>query len=447
MYRKDGSCLALLVAILALPVIALPEEPGALPATVKPPQLLVDASPARFLPRWLVIGGQVRGRFEAVSGTSLLNSSNDAYYLSRIRLDLAFRPTPWLGLVVQAQDARAGAYNTAPASTAYYNPIDLRQGYVELNREGAATVTLRAGRQELAFGGERLIGPADWGISRTYDALNLAISRGRARVDFVAGSPVLMDSGRCDRHRPGEHFYAAYAAFRNLLPNTIVEPYVLFKQNRLIKSDAGAAGDALVASPGLRLTGNLRGRVDYIGEVAVQRGSWSADSVAAGAFTGQLGWTVSNASWKPRVSAEYSYASGDSVWKDGRRGTFDQFYPSNQAYFGMVGQFGWKNMKTLRAGFDFVARKKLKLRVDYNDFRLATVRDSLYNSSGSSVVLNRQAPSAHVGWGIDAAAIYQWSKIWKFGAGMGHLYAGSYLKESKFPAGYTYPYVMFIGTF
>jgi hypothetical protein len=41
----------------------------------------------------------------------------------------------------------------------------------------------------------------------------------------------------------------------------------------------------------------------------------------------------------------------------------------------------------------------------------------------------------------------QWTKIWKFGAGLGHLYAGDYLKESKYGFGYTYPYLMFSGTF
>ena len=113
----------------------------------------------------------------------------------------------------------------------------------------------------------------------------------------------------------------------------------------------------------------------------------------------------------------------------------------------MIDQFGWKNMKNFRAGFDFVAVRKLKLRADYNDFRLATVQDSLYNSSGSSIVLNRKATSARIGSEINTVALYQWNKIWKFGAGIGHLYAGDYLKQSKCTSGYTYPYVMFMGTF
>ena len=398
------------------------------------------------LPSWLQLGGQVRGRFEDTSGTSLLNDSSDAYYASRIRLDLGVKPAPWLRFFVQAQDARVGAYNTAPAPSTLYNPIDLRQGYVELSHEGPLSLKLRGGRQELAFGGERLIGPADWGMSRTFDAVDLGISRGRAKVDLFGGTAVQIDNTRCDRHKPGEHFYGAYGSIKNVLPGMTVEPYVLFKQSLLIKSEASVLGDGLVTSPGVRATGKLPGRFDYTVEGVMQRGSYSADSVSARGANGVLGWTVSKASWKPRVSVEYNYASGDGAVKDGYRNTFDQFYPSNHAYYGMIDQFGWKNLKNYRAGFDCVVAKKIKLRADYYDLSLATVQDGLYNSSGSAIVTNRKATSAHVGYEFNGVATYQFNKYWKFGAGLGHLYAGDYLRQSKYPYGYTYPYVMFVGT-
>jgi hypothetical protein len=450
----SGMCLMnriplLLALSVALSMNAWPEDPGAVSANAKPSGglVMIDTPPAQYMPRWLQVGGQIRGRFENPSGTSLLNNSPDAYYLSRIRVDVSVKPTPWVRFFVQAQDARAGAYNTAPASTSYYNPMDLRQGYAELNREGFVSAKLRAGRQELSFGGDRLIGTADWGMSRTYDAIDLSLSHGRAKLDFVAGSAVQVDAERSDRHKPGEHFYGAYGSIKNPLPGMTVEPYVLFKQNLLIKSENSISGDAIVTSPGLRLAGKLPGRLDYAAEGIVQRGSWSNDRVSARAGTAVIGWTVSAASWKPRVSIEYNYASGDPTVKDGGRNTLDQFYPSNHGYYGMIDQFGWKNMKNFRAGFDFVVVRKLKVRADYNDFHLATVQDSLYNSAGSSAVLNRKATSAHVGGEWNTVALYQWNKIWKFGAGVGHLYAGDYLKQSNRGAGYAYPYLMFAGAF
>jgi hypothetical protein len=409
--------------------------------------MFLDYSPAAQLPAWIQLGGQIRGRFEGPSGTSLTANRADDYYLSRIRLDLGLKATPWLKFFAEAQDSRAGGYNTAPAPATLYNPIDLRQGYVELGFEGARSVRFRAGRQELAFGGERLIGPADWGISRTFDALDLTVSAGRAKVDLIAGSAVTIDPSRFDRHKSGEHVYGAYGAIRRVLPGMNIEPYVLFKQTLHIKSESGLAGDALVVSPGARVFGTAPGRLDYTLEVVGQRGSYSADTIRALGESFAAGWTVWRALFLPRVSVEYNYASGDPATKDGGRNTFDQFYPSNHGYYGMIDQFGWKNMKNTRAGLDFVLFKKLKLRTDFNEFYLASTQDGLYNSAGTSIILNRKATSGHIGSEINGVGLFQYSKVWRFGAGYGHLLAAEFLKQAKAPFGYTYPYVMLMGSF
>ena len=417
------------------------------PAPIAPAgRSFVDWSPASRLPRWLRIGVQVRGRFEAPSGASAASSASDAYYLSRLRVDIAFHPAGWLQLFAQAQDARVAAYNGSP-SAAVYNPVDLRQAYIAIEREGRVNLALRAGRQELAFGSERVIGAADWGMSRSFDAAAVSFSRNRDRVDLFAGSPVLVDGSRFDRHKPGEHLYGVYASFREVLPGVAVEPYLLFKQNLLVKSEGGLGGDALVASPGIRIAGRAPGRLDYAVEALLQRGSWSADRIAASAQSLVVGWTVSPSPLQPRISGEYNRASGDSAAKDGARGTFDQFYPSNHLYYGMIDQFAWKNLENWRAGFDCAPVRKLKLRTDFNQFYLATVQDALYNSAGASAILNRGATSRHIGAEWNAVALYQWSRIWKFGGGYGRLFAGGFLKQSGAAFGYSYPYLMFVGSF
>jgi hypothetical protein len=450
--NRTFGILTLSAMALACAAGASPDGEGARPdgganANAAPGTAMVDRSPAENLPRWLQLGGQIRGRFELPSGTSLANSASDAYYLSRIQVNLGITPASWLRFFVQAQDAHVGAYNTAPAPNTLYNPMDLRQGYVAVGFGGATRVSVTAGRQELAFGGERLIGVADWGMSRTFDAVDVSLTRGRARVDFFAGSAVLIDPARFDRHKPGEHVYGAYGSIRNVLRGMNVEPYVLFKQTLQVKSETGVAGDALVFSLGVRVVGKAPGRLDYTVEEVVQRGSYSSDRVSAMAQSYVAGWTIVDSAWKPRLSVEYSYASGDSANKDGVRGTFDQFYPTNHGNYGMIDQFGWKNLKNWRAGFDFLPVPKMKLRVDFDEFYLANVQDALYNTNGNSAVLNRPATSAHLGSEINTVALYQWTKIWRFGAGYGRLFAADFLKQSKTGFGYTYPYLMFTGRF
>jgi hypothetical protein len=396
---------------------------------------------------WLQVGGQIRGRFEPPSGTSLVNNNSDAYYLSRIRVNLTIRPVSWLKFFAETQDARTAGYDATPAPATVYNPFDLRQGYVEVSDAAAFKLNIRAGRQELTFGGERLIGASDWGMSRTFDSIDMAAAGHRAKVDLFAGSVVQIDPTRFDRHKPGEHLFGAYGYVKDILPGMNVEPYLLFKENMAIKSETGVTGDALVISPGARVFGKSRGRIDYTAEMVIQRGSYSSDRISALGASYSAGWTLNGSRLEPRISAEYNYASGDHANKDGLRGTFDQFYPTNHLYYGMIDQFGWKNLKTFRAGFDVHATKKLKIRTDYNDFYLATIQDGLYGNAGAALVLNRAANSGHIGKEINAIALYQYSKTWKFGTGYGHLFAGEFLKQSKMPFGYTYPYVMFVGSF
>src|SRR5262249_46537050 len=163
-----------------------------------PPDPNAASTSESKLPEWLQLGGQIRGRFEDPSGTSAANNVSNAYYLSRIRIDLGIKPVSWLRFFAQAQDQRVADYATSPAPNTIYNPIDLRQAFAEINTEGTVGVKVRAGRQELIFGAERLIGASDWGISRTFDAVDLTLSKGRAKVDLFGGSVVLIDPTRFD---------------------------------------------------------------------------------------------------------------------------------------------------------------------------------------------------------------------------------------------------------
>ena len=69
---------------------------------------------------------------------------------------------------------------------------------------------------------------------------------------------------------------------------------------------------------------------------------------------------------------EYNHASGDRDGKDGRRETFDQLFASVHSVYGLADQVGWRNMRDVRGGFEFLIVRKIKIRADWNDFYLAT---------------------------------------------------------------------------
>ena len=194
-------------------------------------------------------------------------------------LDLGIQPASWLRFFAEAQDARVGGYNTAPAPATIYNPMDLRQGYVALKFEAGVSVSLRAGRQEMAFGGERLIGPADWGMSHTFDALDFTLSAGRGEGGFICRlGGADRSSTRFDRHKPGEHFYGAYGSIGSILPGMTTWSRTCCSSRRSrSRAKPACSATAWWPAPGMRVFGKAPGRLDY----TARRGPSSGDRIPA----------------------------------------------------------------------------------------------------------------------------------------------------------------------
>jgi len=394
-----------------------------------------------YLPAWLAIGGQLRGRLEVPAGADLVPGSGDPYLLTRLRLNVAVRPWTWLTLFAEAQDTHALGYDGTPPAT-MQDPLDLRAAYLELKSGGDRGIILRAGRQEIALGNSRLISIGPWSnTAKTFDAIRTAWFRPGLRFELIAGSLVQVDGARFDRHKPGEHFYASYNTLSKLVPLSQLEPYFIAKTVVGVAGELGSRGRAVVYTGGMRWTGAFARRFDYSAEMLRQWGAWAADRVRAAAGTYTFGWTIHDSPHRPRVSADYSFGSGDRNPADGTRGALDLLYGNNQPFFSYTGMFCWRNIRTLRAGADFSARKNVKVVLDYRDFYLATVADAWYNSAGNRIVLNPKAASSHVGEGPDTQFVWTAGPYGQFTVGMAKVFAGAYLRQSGKGSGYLYPYL------
>ena len=406
------------------------------PAADTPKGLLSDT-----LPRWLRVGATIRGRWERPEGSSFVAGGADSYYLDRMRLSVAAGPLPWLKLFAEGQDTRAWGYSQGSAPASMRDPWELRQGYVELGGGESRGAFVRFGRQEVGLGAGRLVSPGEWGnTGKSFDLIRGSAYRKGMRFDFFAGSVVLTDGNRFDRHKAGEHFYGTYNVLTRLIPQSTVEPYLLVKTQMNVTPEIGAKGDAAIYTAGLRIFGKLPVGFDYSVEVAKQVGSYSGDGISALAGTYTLGWTYPAPRTRPRFSADYSHASGDSNPKDGRRRTFDMLYGSSQPYHSLTGQIGWRNLRDLRAGFDFAPLANCKVNLDYRDFRLASAQDGLYNSSGTQIALDRKATSTHVGQAVEGQIAYRFPKAITASAGLGKLFASDFLKQAG-KGSFVYPFV------
>ncbi len=397
------------------------------------------------LPAWLKFNGNYQGRLEGFSGGGYKDNSSDAYFLNRFRLNMAVTPSPWLKFRFEAQDSRVWGKNSTPAPP-FQDTLDLRQAYVEVGNPETKTFGLRAGRQELVFGDQRLIGHLNWtNTARSFDAVRATFRHGGVRVDAFASSVVQQVDGQFDRalRNKGDNLHGIYGSLTTLVPKATIEPYVLWRLTRGLLTESGAAGNRDFKTWGLRFVGKLPANVDYNVEMARQTGRLGSDAIGAWAGHWSLGYTTPGLPGKPRWILEYNYASGDRSPNDGRRGTFDQLYPTGHDKTGLADRVGWRNIHNVQFGAQFKPHPKWTLVPRYHSFWLASRTDALYAANGVATVRDPTgAAGRFVGQELDFTANYVPSSQMSVGMGFAHLFPGTFLKNATPGRSYNFPYLM-----
>jgi len=397
------------------------------------------------LPSWLSFSGEYRIRVEGFTGGDFAPDKTDAYLLSRLRINMRVEAASWLRLMVQGQDAHVLGKNQQPPAPPYQNTFDLRSGFIELGKAEQKHFILRVGRQELAFGQERLIGTSDWtNTARSFDGGRISMQNENFRVDLFAASVVDQRDGKFDRAAPGNNIYGLYSGFDRLIRGSKFEPYFFWRREAKLTTETGGVGDLGFATMGVRSESQLPAGFDLKAEIAAQRGSLGTDEISAWAGHWVLGCTLGHTRWTPRMIAEFDYASGDSNPADGKRNTFDQLYASGHDKQGLSDQVGWKNIEHIRAGLEVKPSAKWTLFARHNFFWLADAHDALYNSSGAPVAeRDTGAAGRYVGHEMDLSGAYNLSRNTQILAGFSHLFPGTFLKATTPGEPFNLPYVSF----
>jgi hypothetical protein len=404
-----------------------------------------SASLNEALPRWISFSGEIRLRGEGFSGAGFKPDDSDGYLLTRLRLNMRLQPTSWMRFYFQGQDAHILGEDQAKiaALPPYHDDFDLRQAYVEFGDVENKTFGFRVGRQELAFGSERLLGNANWlNVPRSFDGFRATYRGNGFRLDGFAACMDRTIDNQFNECVSGSNIYGGYSTFTKLIPKTSIEPFLFWRRQSGLKAETGGIGVMNEATIGIHWNVKPSTGIDYDVEMARQAGSLGTDTISAWAGHWLAGYTFSQSRYKPRAFAEFDYASGDQNATDGTRGTFDQIYPSGHDLYALTDQIGFRNIQVLRGGFEFKPAAKWKLTTKYGDYWLANIHDALYNGPGTAVAKSAAGTAGRfVGQEIDFIAAYNFNKRTSVGAGLGHLFAGTFLNNTTPGNGYTYPYL------
>ncbi len=436
------------LTLLSAPAYAGPTAPGKAPA---PPMPTTEKNPLSFFGGKLVFDFQERLRFEARENNFDFNSgvdslTDDSWLLERTRLGVKLAPLDWLTFYVQAQDTRefgADRPNVIGSLGAEGDDtVDIRQAYVEIG--DPKKFSLKAGRQVLSYGDQRLVGPLDWSNpSRTFDAVKLRYVDPGFTIDLFSASLVKMEDKKFNKSdwinsdSTRNQIFSGVYFTTNALDFQATELYAFQLHEEY------ATGDTDFITLGTHLKGDPKklGGVDYDIEGAVQFGDVKGKSLTAYAGHAGVGYNWLASSLKPRIGIEANYGSGDGNSKDGKVETFQNLFPTNHMFYGYMDTFSWQNMAEIALTSSITPTASTKVMLDYHVLWLADTNDAWYRANGATAVRPIKGDASNfAGSEIDLTVSWKATKNLSFLAGYSHFFAGGYLGDtgSKSDADFAY---------
>lgn len=416
------------------------------------------------------VGGSVRLRYETRDGGSVTAAGSafdfanhptgkdnvNSFFLDKVRARIGYTDKWWSALIEGRSSGTTGDDRNPNAESD--GVVELHQAYVTLGNHKEFPLSLKVGRQELAYGEERVIGAFAWNnIGRVFDAAKLRWQNEYFAADFFSSRVVLPNDNHFNTPNDYDYFSGVYATTK-LIPKNTADFYILSRnvsagslKEVTTTTPAGGAGPRDIYSVGFRLKSNPEdwGNWDYSAEAIGQFGHFNGAVAPAGsrslehqayAFILQGGYTWKNAAGKPRLGLEYSHGSGDSNPTDNKHETFENLFPTNHKFYGYMDFVSLQNIHDIRLSYSLKPTSKTSVSLEGHGFWLADTSDNFYNVAGAR--RGGAGPTLGTGYGInpgysnyvgsevDLIAGYNPTKYLSFEAGYGHFFKGDYVASS-----------------
>jgi len=394
----------------------------------------------------LRLGGQLRGRAEFKNHFPLLNQVNTAgpqngfqdFVLLRTRLAGELKPTAGTGLFLMLQDAEEWNLRSQPETMDF--SIDVQQGYGYVQNLLGGPLSLWAGRREVVYDNERLIGTSiGWGNNvYTYDGGMATLEVEAARLDLFVLNQVVKDLDDADQWFDNPRtLYGGWLTWKKTPLGAKLDYYFLYDDHSEADSDSYTTG--------LRLYGNeapeyfpicycpagqetnlfdfdISGIYQFGQFLGADRNAWAAHAEAGYTFDLAL---------KPRLGAEYNGASGDDDPGTGDFGTFDQLYAANHGKYGLMDLFSLKNMHEVNGSLRLFPWKGSNATAWYRAFWLDSSRDAWYDFLGRPIRQDTSgAARSDVGNEIDLLLCQKLGKNLEVYLFYGHFFPGSFVEDT-----------------
>ena len=253
---------------------------------------------------------------------------------------------------------------------------------VELLNDSKTSLTLRAGRQELAYGATRWVsvreGPT---VHQTFDAARVIVTMNHWRVDGFISKPAQTKPGVFDdKTDPSRTFWGVYGTGTVLEPNTHLDLYYFGLRHSNAKFQQGTAFEQRQVFGG-RVWGGGRSW-DYDVEPLLQAGSFGRGSIRAWAVESETGYTLAHLRYSPRLGIGAAVDSGDPNQNNSDLGTFNPLFPRG-LYHELINLTGHANAVYLNPSAAFHMTKRLSVTENWEFIWRESLSDGIYGVGGN----------------------------------------------------------------
>jgi hypothetical protein len=302
--------------------------------------------------------------------------------------------------------------------------VDLLQGFADVSLPiGDADVTLRAGRQMLSLGTERLIGTR-YGpnLPLAFDGVRAIVKTGGATIDLFQLRPVRPGPRAFDdRSSPTKRLWGAYAT------TAALDVYYLGYNNREARFDLGTGAEHrhTVGMRGFGSSGDWSWNVEGAG----QFGRFADKRIRAWSVGAELGRGFSDIAFKPRIVTRFNVVSGDTRSGDRTLGTFNALFPKGK-YFGELSPIGPYNIINLNPAVTFDLRDDLSVGLAGQAYWRYALQDGVYDIPGNLIRSGQGARGRVIGQQVEATVDWRATPELELSASLSAFRPGDFIRET-----------------
>ena len=407
--------------------------------------------PVKYVPfggvegRYLSIGGEARPFLEWFRNEEWGSvPGDDGYLLQRFMAHLDLHWNDRARLFVQVKSGLEGGRRSGPRH-ADEDQLDLGQAFVDVAMisSGDRKFVVRAGRQEMAFGHQRLVsfreGP---NVRRSFDGLRATLRTRAWTVDAFLTRPALTEPGFFDDSPdPERGFWGAHVS-RSLARSISLDLYYLGFTNESATYDQGTAKESRHTN-GTRLWGDGHGW-DYDVELIHQWGTFGEGGIRASAVASVFGYTFRDLPTRPRLGLSLDVHSGDRDPDDLDLETYHPLFPKG-AYYGLIAPFGPSNHREIHPVLEAQLLRRLSARADWMFFWRRSLRDGVYDMVGNLLRTGQRSDAAFVGHSPGIELVWSFDRHFELTGNYSRFFAGRFLEQT--PPGEDTTYVALKLTF